>query len=296
MQIIVKRTEEDLFNIIKNQPLSLKSIREYLELNDAFKHLEEFRFNDDYNILSNNIYKSLKDIPKLRDEINALASSVHIDTQYLSNVVDKLTKKSDTKITICTGVTGFDCAAGAYDRTIYIGLEWFCNPDILGISKDDYRYPYMCLLSNNITNFMQETLPHEMVHILSKKPDENSLAFRIIEEGRACYVTSLIFPEWDISKVLPMSCEDLSMAMENEEELIKVANESLEINSSETVRKMFSPTGKLMDIGLSGYYLSFILFGRIFGNIDNIEDRIGIIMNYSDGDEVLLEFKLMINS
>lgn len=295
MDIIVRRTEEYFTKIMQCNLLTIDSVKKYLKKDNVFNSLNSFRFSDNYLMLSKKVYSSLSENPLLINEIEKVSKSIHIDETYLSQISNRL-PVDNRKIEVCTGITGFDCAAGAYGNTIYFGLEWFCNPDTVGIVEGDYRYKYMKILSASIDAFFMESIPHEMVHILSEKPDVNNNMFRILEEGRACYVTHLLFPEWPLHKVLPMKNDDIDLIRKNEEDFLKVVREMYLHDAENAIKMMFSPVGEIMDVGLSGYYIAYKIFERKFSNELDIENRIRLIMRFTDCDELLNDFVSMSNS
>jgi len=70
---------------------------------------------------------------------------------------------------------------------------------------------------------------------MSVKPDNDEFMFRIIEEGRACYVTHLLNLDWTLDKVLPMNRFDLDQAVENEDELMLFAYKELSKETEKTI-------------------------------------------------------------
>lgn len=289
MDIVVRRTEEYFTKSIQCNLLTKESVENYLRKDNAFDSLDGFRFKDNYLTLSQKVYRALSENPLLINEVEKISKSIHIDESYLNQISNKL-PVNNTSVDICTGITGFDCAAGAYGNTIYFGLEWFCNPDIVGINKDDYRYKYMVSLSRSLDDFFLEAIPHEMVHILSEKTDTDNNMFRILEEGRACYVTHLLFPDWPLHKVLPMENGDIDLVQKNEEDFLKIARELYLHDAENAIKMLFSPTGEIMNVGLSGYYISYKLFERKFDKELDIEARIRLIMKFTDCNDLLNDF------
>lgn len=288
MDIKLVHSEVNFLNKLDNKELNLEMIKSHMQMDSYFYPLEKYRFKDDYKTLSKNLYESLIKFPKLKDEIKKVSKSLDIDIEYIENSVRKLSEIIEYKksINVCTAITGFDCAAGAYGDTIYFGLEWLVNPEIVGVPSSDYRYDFMLMLSSRVNEFVEESIPHEIVHIMSAKPDNDDSMFRIIEEGRACYVTHLLNPEWSLEKVLPMNQYDLKQAVDNEDELIRFAYLELCNDMEKTVRSLFSPIGEFMNIKLVGYYLAYKLFEKLFSDIESLDEKIINIMKFTDGNQL----------
>ena len=288
MDIKLVHSEVKFFKHLDNKELTIELIRRHIQMDSYLYPLEKYRFKDNYKTLSKNLYKSLIKYPKLKGEIKNVSNSLNIDIEYILSSIKKLGDIINYKkpINVCTAITGFDCAAGAYGDTIYFGLEWLTNPDNVGVSTTDYRYDFMFMLSARVNEFVEETIPHEVVHIMSIKPADDDFMFRIIEEGRACYVTHLLNPEWSLEKIMPMNIIDLEHLIENEEELMRVAYQELSNDMEKTIKNLFSPIGQFMTVKLGGYYLAYKLIEKCFMDIDSFEEKVIQIMKFTDGKQL----------
>jgi len=270
----------------ENKVITVELVKSYLKSESSYDQLETFRFNDDYESLTNKIYNSFIEYPKLQNEIKILSNSIRFDKNYILKSAMKLNGivNYNKPIDICIGITGFDCAVGAYGNTIYFGLEWFASPKKVGVNVSDYRYEFMLMLNSRVNDFVEETIPHEIVHIMSNKPKNDDFMFRVIEEGRACYVTHLLNPTWPLEKVLPMNINDMELAIKNEMELVNLVSSQLSNDANNTIKNLFSPMGKFMSIQLAGYYLSYKLIEKYFEDIHNIDEKINHIMSFTNGE------------
>ena len=298
MDINIIRSEVEFFKSRQKNTESIDALKSYFKSEKSLDSLEQYRFDDDYRTLGSKIYQMIEDFPVIVDEVQLIASMLNIDEEYISNSIKKLRRAIgySESINICTTLTGFDCAAGAYGNTIYFGLEWFTNPDAVGIKCTDYRYKYMKMLHNKIDDFVEETVPHEIVHLMSVKPDSDNFMFRIIEEGRACYVTHLLNPDWTLNKILPMDDKDISTAIENEEQLMKLVHKSLSVDPDSSIKQLFSPMGRFMDIGLAGYYIAYKLIEKYFDEITDFDEKLSKIMKFTNSDDLYRQLARLSNS
>lgn len=140
-------------------------IREYIQKNRELlrPYLEE-HLDGDLDYFVKILAEMFSQYPQLcSGHVKLRGSGPYTSQRALANLSMLLRRPVHARIILF--YTGFDSALSAYGNNIYVGLEWFANPDLIGIREDHPIYGIVKYLHNKGWNFVASNLVHELVHL-----------------------------------------------------------------------------------------------------------------------------------
>jgi len=185
-------------------------------------------------------------------------------------------------------VTGFDSAVSAYSWSIYVGLEWFIEPNVLGLREEDPLRTVLSWLSRDPTGSIASSAIHELVHILTPKLTGDPLLARLLEEGRAVYIAWLLSGAKK-EAVLPLVYHELGDYARCFIKMLHTLNRYVKgrIKLREDEFFAISEKDSVCGLRLSGYYLGLYLAQLIhdyyngdlarLARLDNTVDLMGLL-------------------
>lgn len=288
MNFKLHRTEKRLNKIFQEvKKLSPEIIRlKYLEKEPIIFDFSNGRFNDKYKSLSLKIYKAIEQYPEIKTHLQKISEEVDINEKYINNKLEKLINILDYTETfnIVTFFSGFDSAASQYGNSIYFGLEWFINPDLMDIPKDNPIYKHLKRISFNPIKFIDETLVHEFVHLITDRVKSNDdFYWHLIEEGRAVYIANLIEPSYELP---PLNKDGVEWCSNNKEFLLKKMRETINNRNYNEYPNFFSPQGNIKGYSFTGYYVGYFLLKKYVENESSIERKINKLVRLQSSEEI----------
>ncbi len=288
MNYKLHRTEKRLNRIFQdNEILSPEIIRsKYLEKEPIILDFSNGRFNDKYKSLLLKIYKAIDEYPKIKSYLQKISEEVDINEKYINNKLEKLINILDYTETfnIVTIFSGFDSAASQYGKNIYFGLEWFINPDLMDISKDNPIYQHLKRISINPEKFIDETLVHEFVHLVTDRVKSNDdFYWHLIEEGRAVYITNLIEAN---NELPPLKKHVVEWCSKNKEFLLQKMKDTINNRDYNEYPNFFSPQGNINGYSFTGYYIGYYLIKKYVEKESSIEKKINKLIKMQTSKEI----------
>ncbi|MCE4617170.1 MAG: hypothetical protein F7C32_01100 [Desulfurococcales archaeon] len=213
------------------------------------------------HVLTSMLHKMFSRHPQLCKSMIELRNRLSTNTWETMLVNLSLLLKQPTHANLVLFYTGFDSALSAYGKNIYVGLEWFTDPGLLGLPEDSSLYDIIQYLYSSGWDFIITNLIHELVHIHTPPIRGDPTLARLLEEGRACLLSWLVNPHASLRTVIPLINHDIIEYEKCRDKLLQLLEKHILGETIVSPDKLFSPTSTdpICGLPMTGYYIGFLL-------------------------------------